>query len=406
MSGYDLLDGIRVLEVAHLGPSALGGYLADMGADVVKVEDSEGELVRHGGSYAVGGPDGVGFMHLRWNRGKRSIGLDLKNVEGAKLFKQLVRSADVVIEGMRAGVLERLGLGYEVLRQINPRITFCSVSGMGSEGPYSKMASHGTSFDAFGGLGAYSAYSAPKVGFDHPKRPSVGMHAVTLHAAVGTLSSVIRARRTGEGARIEVAACDSAAHWMPDTLDPALNESLLTGRPGHLSDSGKMTRWPLLHHYSTRDERQLFFMGRSAKSWAAFCDAIQRFDLASAYQASENSGEADEQLFLSLTEIFRTRDRSQWMELFLDRGVPAVPVNSIADLAEDIHFQARDNLYEVEMADVGKLQLTGTPIRVSNQHFAPTLAPERAEHSDDILMELLGLSTDEIGRLRTVGALV
>lgn len=329
VSGYDLLSGIVVLEVAHFGPSALGGYLADMGADVVKVEGFEGDPVRSSGPFALGQPDGPGFLHLRWNRGKHSLCIDLKSDTGQDVFKDLAAKADVVIEGMRAGVLDRLGLGYEVLRGLNAGIVFCSVSGFGSSGPYSGLESHGPSFDAFGGLGAFSPYSERVTGFDQPRRAPVGMHAVTLHAALGTLSAVIRAQRTGQGAYLEVAAVDSAAHWLPNALDPLLNEEHLHARPGFTNAAGKMALWPMLNEYGTSDDRFVFFMGRSAAGWAKFCSAVDRPDLAGEYAIG---GDDDEALFATLSELFATRTRDDWTKLFTARGVPCVPVNSLRDL--------------------------------------------------------------------------
>src|ERR1700679_4228205 len=114
MSSYDFLKNVLVIEVAKLGPGALGGYLSDMGADVVKIEEpGDGDYVRFAGPYAVGEENGLGYMFMRWNRGKRSVGINLRNAEGIALFKQLAAKADVVVEGMRAGILDRLGIGYD-----------------------------------------------------------------------------------------------------------------------------------------------------------------------------------------------------------------------------------------------------------------------------------------------------
>ena len=141
-----LLDGLRVVEAALLAPNMLGMHLADLGADVIKVENpGAGDYTRHVGAARQGE---LSFLHLRWNRGKRSIVIDLRTDDGADVFRDLVMSAEVVIEGMRAGALERRGLGYDALRALKPSIVFCSLSGLGQTGPYRDLATHGVAYDA------------------------------------------------------------------------------------------------------------------------------------------------------------------------------------------------------------------------------------------------------------------
>src|SRR5690348_15112462 len=152
-AGFDLLQDVTVVEVSQLGPDAVGGHLADLGARVIKVESPlGGDPIRYAGGLAVGNDGGFGLLHLRWNRGKQSLGLQLDEPDGAAIFKQLVRNADIVLEGQRAGSLEKLGLGYEVLASINQQIVFCSISGFGSTGPYSRLGSGAPSYDLFAGL--------------------------------------------------------------------------------------------------------------------------------------------------------------------------------------------------------------------------------------------------------------
>ena len=141
---------------------------------------------------------------------------------------------------MRAGVLDRLGLGYDVLRARNPRLVFCSISGLGTWGPYHELGSHGPSFDAFGGLSSVNPYNLTADEQRALQSVPVGMHAMGLHAALGTLAAYIRAQRTGEGAVIEVAAADSAAHWRPDGVDTVLNADLVHERPGFKNSHGRM----------------------------------------------------------------------------------------------------------------------------------------------------------------------
>jgi len=398
MAGYDFLNGLRVLEVAQLGPSSLGGYLADMGAEVIKVESHDGDPVRYSGSPAAGHPDGPSFLHLRWNRGKRSLGLDLKSEAGTGLFRRIAARSDVVIEGMRAGVLGRLGLGFQSLREANPRLVFCSISGLGGSGPYHRLGSHGPSFDAFGALSWANPYAA--AGPDdavHP--PPVGMHAMGLYAAVGVLSAVIRARQSGTGAHIEVAAADCAAHWRPDGVDTVLNEKAAFARPGFHGAQGRMAGWPRLFHYRTRDDKAVFFQALSPGFWQRFCAAVERPDLLALYEMHEANA-ADELAHAELGALFRQRSQAEWMEFFLHHDIPGGPANTLRNLAEDPHFLARDNFYETRLGDGTRLRLSSTPIKAAGQAFSPASAPALAQDTAAILASVLGLSEAEIAALR------
>lgn len=404
MSGYNFLEGVRVIEVAQLGPSSLGGYLADMGADVIKVEGRDGDPVRYSGTPAIGGPDGPGLLHLRWNRGKRSLGLNLKSDEGKALFLQLVEKADIVIEGMRAGVLERLGLGYAALREVNPRIVFCSISGLGSTGPYSELGSHGPSFDAFGGLSALNPYALSPQERKLTDWAPIGMHAMGLNAALGTLAALNRAQRSGQSAYIEVTGAESAAHWLPEGINSVLNAEQLHAREGFLNSREKMAGWPRLCAYATRDGKKVFFQGLFPKFWARFCDVLDRPDLAALYSQTPDSGEADERAYVELVNIFAARDFEEWMTIFVEHDIPGGPANSPQSLASDPHFLARENVYEVDQPGVGKLRLGSTPVKTSGQTFAPAPAPDKWQHSAEILRDLLELDEREIQRLGAADA--
>jgi len=189
-----LLSGVRIIECSLLGPAAITTHLADMGADVIKVEPPAGDYIREMTWPIV---EGVSLMHLHVNRGKKSITLDLRSDGGQAVFRDLVRDADAVVEAMRPGGLERRGLGYEALREINPRIVFVGISGFGTTGPYSDMPSHGLAYDAWAGI------FNPEIDEDGfvaiPEHASIGIHAGPLFGALGLLAGVVQARETGEG---------------------------------------------------------------------------------------------------------------------------------------------------------------------------------------------------------------
>ena len=383
---YDFLSDLLVVEVAQFGPDSLGGYLADLGARVIKVEaPGTGDPLRRSGPVGAGGADGPCYMHLRWNRGKESVEIDLQSPEGAADFRRLTARADVVIEGMRAGVLDRLGLGHEVLKADNPRLVFCSISGMGRSGPYLKMASHGPSFDAFGGIGVPTGDTISK--YEGRQPASIGMHAMGLHGALGVLAAVIGARRTGEGALVEIAAAESSAHWLPDVLEPLLNPERTVERPGYLDARRRMRFWARMENYRTRDGKLLYVQSLTDKSWRALLQAIERPDLQDIYDRQPPNDDEDADVQRELAAVLATRDRADWLARFAAVNAAAMPVNDGAEVLEDPHFRARGNTYRVALPDGQELELLGTPIRVGGQAFDSALAPELGEDNAAIAAE-------------------
>lgn len=389
MSGYDLLGTVRVLEVAAHGPSSLGGYLADMGADVVKIETGTGDGLRHQGTPAMGSSDGPSLLHLRWNRGKRSIVLDLKSAEGRDQFLALTAKADIVIEGMRAGVMDRLGLGYADLSAIRPALVFCSLSGMGSYGPYAEMGSHAPSFDTFAGLLDTNPYAMTAAEREAAHVNPIGMHAMGLYAAVGTLAALVKARASGIGARLEIAASDCAANWLPDAVDAQLNPEASFERTGFYGERRRQAGWARLWIYACADDHKLFLQAIMPKFWTRFCAAVERPDLAQAYASGEEVNAVDEHVHTELCRLFQTRSFAEWLDLCAQHDVPAGPAHTRGTMIEDPHFLARDNLYEAVLPDGTALRLTGTPIKVDGQRFAPSLAPQCDQHAEEILRDWL-----------------
>jgi len=189
-----------------LGPGALTTNLADLGADVIKVEPPQGDYGRRMTWPIV---EGVSLLFLHVSRGKRSIVLDLRTEAGRDTFLELAREADAVVEAMRPGGLDRRGLGFDRLREVNPRIVFCTISGYGATGPYRDMPSHGIAYDAWAGI------VQPKTddnGFAYmPEHVSIGINAGPIFGALGLLAGVLRARESGEGCQLEIAQSDAAA---------------------------------------------------------------------------------------------------------------------------------------------------------------------------------------------------
>src|SRR5256714_1018122 len=218
---------VFVPEISEVQPGAALDYLA---ADVVKVEPPQGDYVREMTWPIV---EGESLMHLHIHRGKRSVTLDLRNPDAVEVYKDLVRGADAVVEAMRPGALERRGLGYERLKDANPQIVFCTLSGYGMTGPYRDLPAHGIAFDTWAGV-VSPAYDDDGTCY-MPEHPSIGIHAGPLLGAFALLAGVTRARATGEGCQIEVAQSDAAAYmdWYRIETWKAYErpESEVTGNP-------------------------------------------------------------------------------------------------------------------------------------------------------------------------------
>ena len=260
------------------------------------------------------------------------------------------------------------------------------------------------STDPGGGLSSLNPYGLSPDERKATDWAPIGMHAMGLNAALGTLAALNRAQRTGEGAYVEVTGAESAAHWLPEGVNSVLNATLLHTRDGFLNSREKMAGWPRLCAYTTRDGKKVFFQGLFPKFWMRFCEVLDRPDLAAIYTGTPDTGEVDERAHVELVRLFGTRDFDDWMTIFREHDIPGGPANTPQTLAEDPHFLARENVYEVEQPGVGKLRLGTTPVKTSGQKFAPAAAPEQWQHSAEILRDLLDLDGGEVERLCAAGA--
>ncbi|MFA5885292.1 MAG: CaiB/BaiF CoA-transferase family protein [Acidimicrobiia bacterium] len=405
-----LLDGLRVIEVAILAPNMVGMHLADLGADVIKVEmPGRGDYTHSVGLVRAGG---LSFLHLRWNRGKRSMALDLRSPEGAEVFLDLVRGAEVVLEGMRAGALAKRGLGYERLREVNPSLVFCATSGFGQTGPFRDLATHGVAYDAYGGL---ALPERTEEGF--PAIPGnykdVGTQAGALYAALGVLAAVTRARATGEGACIDVAQADAAVTWSAGALDATMSRARAwevaggagTEPPEPPSVGPSMRDAVRYQYYDTSDGRTILFQASERHFFVRFCEAVGRPDLLEGDLGEEFGEHARGDLVLrrALADIFATRTQQEWVDFLLEVDVPGAPVHRVAELPDDPNFRARADIVEHDHPIAGPLRLLGTPINVDAPHAPMGPAPSTGEHTDEILRDVLGYDDARITALRGSG---
>jgi crotonobetainyl-CoA:carnitine CoA-transferase CaiB-like acyl-CoA transferase len=402
------LDSVRIIECSMLGPGAITTTLADLGADVIKVEPPSGDYIREMTWPIV---EGTSLMHLHISRGKRSVTIDLRTEAGCEVFLELVRDADAVIEAMRPGGLDRRGVGYDACKAVNPRIVFCTISGYGMTGPYKHMPSHGLAYDVWAGL---VQPVTTEDGFCAiPEHPSVGIHAGPLFGALGVLAGITRARATGEPCRLEIAQSDASAamDWLRSETYKAYErpESEVTGNKAdgyerRAPGTAGMRDGVRYQFYETADGH-ILFMASEREFWENFCNGIGRPDLFERHPGSKYADHArgNDELRRELAEIFRGRTTAEWVRLGGEANTPIAPVNTPKTLADDPQF--RDRLPWIPKERVGNDQVP-SPIKVIGEEMPlPAMAPTVGQHTDAVLREVLDYDDERIAVLRAAGAL-
>ncbi len=407
MSGAPL-QGVRIIESSMLGPAAITGALIDLGAEVIKVEPPQGDYVREMTWPIV---EGTSLMHLHINRGKRSLTLDLRKPEAVEVYLDLVRGADAVVEAMRPGGLERRGLGFDRLREVNPRIVFCTISGYGMTGPYADMPSHGIAYDTWAGI---VSPAVDEEGFTYiPEHVSIGIFAGPLYGALGILAGIIRARETGEGCRMELAQSDAAAafDWYRSETWRAYErpEAEVTGNKAdgyarRAPGTAGMQEGVRYQIYAAADGHVLFMASEQA-FWKSFCEGVGRMDLFERWPGSKFADHArgNRDLQAELRTIFGERSVAEWLEFGQKVNTPIAPVNTPQTLADDPQF--RDRLGWIPASRLGADELP-SPIKLIGEELPlPTKAPTVGEHTDVVLHEVLGYDAARVDALREAGAL-
>jgi crotonobetainyl-CoA:carnitine CoA-transferase CaiB-like acyl-CoA transferase len=398
---------MRIIDVSMLGPGALTTHLADLGADVIKVEPPGGDYVRRMVWPMI---EGISLLHWHIARGKRSIVLDLRTEAGVEVFLDLVRGADAVVEAMRPGALDRRGLGYSRLAEVNPAVVLCSISGYGATGPYRDMPSHGIAYDVWAGI------VEPAVdddGFAYlPEHTSVGIHAGPLYGALTLLAAVHAARATGAGAHVEVAQSDAAAavDWMRIETYRAYErpEDEVTGNPSDNYErrppgAGGMRDAVRYQVYASADGYVLF-MASERKFWKNFCVGVGRPELFEANPGSEYADHArgDTALRAELRALFATRTTAQWVTFGSEVDTPICPVNNPRTIGEDPQFAERMPWLPADRLGADELPF---PVKIDGvAPQAPRRAPRPGEQETEILDGVLGYDPERRAALRAAGA--
>ncbi|HSW09227.1 CaiB/BaiF CoA transferase family protein [Aquabacterium sp.] len=367
------LSGVRVLDLTRLLPGPLAAqHLADLGADVIKVEDLGA------GDYANPA------VRALVNHNKRAIRIDLKQAAGVDALLRLVRTADVLLEGFRPGVMARLGLGYELLCEANPRIVVCSLSGWGQTGPLRELPGHDLNYAALAGVTDQMAGLS--------NLPIADLLGGTMGAVMGTLAALFDAARTGRGRWVDIAMADSVlAHAVLPLA--ALHQHGRVPRPGEGTLTGALACYGL---YTTADGRQIAVGALERKFWDAMCATLGRPELAPLHRSGNAATEA--RLRTELAALFATQPLAHWAELFADAPACVTPVLRLDETLAHPHFQARG------MVVAGDPPQLGCAVKMSGfVPAAPRPAPQPGEHTDAVLAEA-GLAAADIAALRASGA--
>jgi crotonobetainyl-CoA:carnitine CoA-transferase CaiB-like acyl-CoA transferase len=391
------LDGIRVLEIGLLvqGPQA-AAMLADLGADVVKVElPGFGEQAR----WIIvdeGDPRSAYFLAL--NRDKRSVALDVRTEGGREAFLRLAASADVVISNFKPGTMEAWGLGYEDLSAVNPRIVYGAGSLHGSLGPEADREGADIAGQAAGGLIATTGADGGEV---TPVGATIADHIASQHLAVGVLAALLWRERTGQGQKVEVSLIGGQIYAQAAEY----THYFLTGSVPGRANRGH----PLIHAaygiFRTADG-WIALVGVPLPAREAFYRAIDREDLYTdaRFQAILYTGDTKRQLFEELETTFHGRTTHEWCEILKGAGIRFAPVRTYADVATDPQVWANGYLFTADHPTFGPLTMVGSPLQMSETPPAPgVVAPELGQHTEEVLLEA-GLTWDDIAELHARGA--
>jgi crotonobetainyl-CoA:carnitine CoA-transferase CaiB-like acyl-CoA transferase len=388
------LDGIRVLDLSRLLP---GGYatllLADLGADVVKVEEpGTGDYIRW--TPPMTGEHSA--AHVALNRNKRSIALNLKSDEGRDLFLRLTERFDVVVESFRPGVMERLGAGWEALRIRNPRLVYCAITGYGQDGPRAQTAGHDQNYLGYAGVLGITGEEGRR-----PTIPGVQIGDLGgggMAAVISILTALLKRERIGEGDFCDVSMTDGVVSWL--SIHAAQFQA--TGEVPERERMALSGAYPCYRIYRAADG-YVTVAALEPQFWSALCTALSRPDLSGDAFAT---GARRDEVIDELDALFSTRPRAEWMKRLEGLDVCVGPVNDFEETFADPQIRHREMLIDADDAGSGKWTHVGNPIRLAGAAGAlfRRPAPALGEHTTEVLAEI-GVDPTGIRELRAAGAI-
>jgi len=374
----DLLQGIRVLDLSRLLPGPLCSmFLADMGAEVIKIEDTQS------GDYTRWDPPKAkenSTFFLLINRNKKSMRLNLKEPEGYEIFCRLVETADIVLEQFRPGVVQKLKIDYPTMQRINPGLIYCSLTGFGQDGPYKDKAAHDINYIGYAGLlGQTGRRKGPPV---IPGIQVADEAGGSLMAAMGILAAMVGRARRGYGEYIDVSMMDGVLSLMVIGMGvlfgtqetPGCGDTLLTGGT------------PCYDVYETKDGKFMALGALEPKFWENFCNVVGRPDLV---KDQFSQGKRRDEVRQAVGEIFKGKARDEWSDFFSDKDACCTPVLELHEAIKDEHVRARNMVFDLDHPFEGRIQQLGFPIKFGSSTFETRLPPPMwGEHTEEILKEL------------------
>lgn len=372
------LEGIRMLDMAWQGPGIFcATVLGDLGAEVIKVYEARPE--RRGGPILFMYPDSPIFPG--W-RNCKTMGLDLKNDEGRGIFYELVKTADIVTEGFRPGTAKRLGVNYDTLKGINPRIVYASLTGFGQDGPYRDIVGHDINYISLGGLlGTLKSPDGPPV---VPRTVLADFAAGGMCAVIGILAALMGRGNTGKGQYVDVSMTDAIVELMMPVLFPMLLGQVVSEK-GETIATGEQPR-PWYNVYETKDGKYISVGSVEPWFYANLCQLLGREDFIE-HQYAE--GEKREEIQRYFTETFLTKTRDKWLEILRQKDTCVAPVYSPGEVVSDPHFRARGMIVEVDHPTLGRAKQIGSMIKLSESPFEARNWSQRfGQHTEEILLDL------------------
>ena len=392
------LSGVRILDLTRVlaGPFCTM-LLADMGAEVIKIEEpGKGDDTRTYPPFI----EGCSAYFCNMNRNKKSITLDLKKPEAKAIFIEMAKNVDVVIENYKPGTMDKLGIGYEALKEINPQLIFASISGFGQYGPYKERPGYDIIGQAMGGLMSVSGWPDSP-----PTRSGTAMGDILagLNCCIGILAAMKGREVTGRGQSVDVALVDSVVSSMETIIQLYLVEKRIPGRIGN--------RYEFIYPYDTfaaTDGWVVIAVGNDAV-WKRFCQVIGREELIDRPEFQKNPDRVKNNHALNaiVTEWTRQRTVAEIVDLLLANSVPSAPINNVEHLINDPHIAgAREMFVDMLNPDGNPMKVVACPIKFSETKASVrTTAPHLGEHTDEVLKQLVGLDEKQISALKQAGAL-
>jgi formyl-CoA transferase len=392
------LDGIRIIDMTHnqAGP-ACAQILAFLGADVIKLEEPKaGDVAR---TVHADKKDSDSLFFLLFNANKRSLTLNLKTDEGKRLLKQVIAKSDVLLENFGPGALDRLGLGYDALRDINPRLIYATIKGFGSYGPHAHFKSYEPVAQAMGG--AMSVTGFP----ENPPTlvlPAIGDSGTGMHMAIGILAALQQRHATGRGQHVEVSMQDAVVNL----IRVSLRDHQRAGKPMPRSGNQLGHTVPgTTYACAPGGPNDYVIVLAQPQMWPALVKVLGRPDLADdpRFKAAEARWENRAELNAIVEEWTGQRSKHEVMRLLGDAGVPCGACQDTGEVLADPHLKARDMIVDIDYPTRGTYQTVGCPVKLSDSPAQITRPPLLGEHTATLLSELCGVGRDEVTRLRDDG---